>query len=306
MEEQPGGFDAPPSAPVEEEGAPTWVVTFGDMMSLLLTFFILMYSMSELKQDRFLIASQSLREAMGSTGETPPEEPQGLLPPQPEPDSTGAATGPESTPAEASDGVDAYLETFTEAYMAMLAERLERLIEEQGLDSRTVEVVTLEDGVYLRIRDAALFASGDAVLGSQGRTIVTGLAEITGSLEIPTVVAGHADDRPIATDRYPSNWELSAARAAGVARFLVSTGQRPSMVKVESYGEHAPVADNGTAEGRSKNRRVELFFSRDEIRRAAMRLAEAEVAATMDPETPPEAGADRPEPSSTEAGPAGG
>ncbi len=287
MEEQPGGFDAPASAPVEEEGAPTWVVTFGDMMSLLLTFFILMYSMSELKQDRFLVASQSLREAMGSTGETPPEDPQGLLPPQPEPDSTGAATGPEATPTETSEGVDAYLETFAEAYMAMLAERLERLIEAQGLDSRTVEVVTLEDGVYLRIRDAALFASGDAVLGSQGRTIVTALAEITGSLEIPTVVAGHADDRPIATDRYPSNWELSAARAAGVARFLVSTGQRPSMVKVESYGEHAPVADNGTAEGRSKNRRVELFFSRDEIRRAALRLAEGEVAGAMDQEPPP-------------------
>ena len=274
MEEQPGGFDAPASAPVEEEGAPTWVVTFGDMMSLLLTFFILMYSMSELRQDRFLIASQSLREAMGSTGETPPEDPQGLLSPRPEPDSAGTAAGPEATPTtEPSDGVDEYLETFTEAYMAMLAERLAQLTEAQGLDSRTVEIVTMDDGVYLRIRDAALFGSADATLGPEGRTIVAALSEVTASLEIPTVVAGHADDRPIATDRYPSNWELSAARAAGVARFLVASGQEPAMVKVESYGEHVPVADNTTVDGRARNRRVELFFSRDEIRRAALRLA---------------------------------
>lgn len=266
------GFESPPPSPVEEEGAPTWVVTFGDMMSLLLTFFILMYSMSELREDRFLIASQSLREAMGSTGETPPIDPQGLLSPRPEPDSVGAASGPDASPPEPSGGNDEHLDTFTEAYMSMLAERLARLTAAQGLDERTVEIVTLDDGVYLRIRDAALFASGDATLGAEGRTIVAALSEVTASLEIPTVVAGHADDRPIGTDRYPSNWELSAARAAGVARFLVASGQGAAMVKVESYGEHAPVADNTTEEGRARNRRVELFFSREEIRRAAERL----------------------------------
>lgn len=297
MSDEGGGLEAPASKPLEEEGAPTWVVTFGDLMSLLLTFFILMYSMSELKVDRFLVASQSLREAMGSTGEVDPLDPQGLLSPRPEPeDSTqaGAASGPEPEPrpdppagGTSPEGADGYIEVFTEAYMAMLVERLSELLAAHGLDERSVEIVTLDDGVYLRIRDAALFRSGDAQLAPEGQTIVKSLSGVTGSLDIPTVVSGHADDRPIATDRYPSNWELSAARAAGVARFLVANGQSPSMVKVESYGEYAPVGDNGTEEGRAKNRRVELFFSREEIRRAASRLAEAGVGLDGEDDVPP-------------------
>jgi len=269
------------SKPVEEEGAPSWIVTFSDLMSLLLTFFILLYSMSELRVDRFLLASQSLREAMGSTGETPPEDPTGLLPPSP--DSTevldpGAARSDAVSPPEANsnpDGTEDPLDTFTDAYMRMLAARLDSLTAAQGLDARTVEVIQRDDGVYLRIRDAVLFESGEAALGAEGRSIIGSLADVTSELEIPTVVSGHADDRPIATDRYPSNWELSAARAAGVARFLVTSGQSPASLQVHSFGQYQPVADNATAAGRARNRRVELFFSRDEIRRAAARLLRA-------------------------------
>jgi len=277
MIHDPGGLESPSSRPVEEEGAPTWMVTFGDMMSLLLTFFILLYSMSELRVDRFLLASQSLRDAMGSTAPTPALDPQSLLE-VPDPDEVGPAA-PVTAPGTRSDAPPQdVLDVFTEAYMRMLAERLERLTVEQGLDRRTVEVVTLDDGVYLRILDAVLFRSGDALLTVDGQVIIRGLFEITSSLDIPTVVAGHADDRPISTDRYPSNWELSAARAAGVARFLVESGQEPSSVLVHSYGEHAPIADNTTPEGRARNRRVELFFSREEIRRAAARLLTSSVA----------------------------
>lgn len=296
MMEDPGSLHTESSRPVEEEGAPTWMVTFGDMMSLLLTFFILLYSMSELRQERFVLASQSLREAMGSTAPEPPSDPQSLLedPDAEEPGplestpATATAPAPANAPregdADSGGPVDDVLEMFTEAYMRMLTERLERLAAEQGLDRRTVEVVTLDDGVYLRIMDAVLFFSGDAALTDAGESIVNGLSELTTSLEIPTVVSGHADDRPISTDRYPSNWELSAARAAGVARLLVARGQDPTALLVYSYGEHAPIADNGTAEGRARNRRVELFFSREEIRRAAARLMGTTGGLGIDPE----------------------
>ena len=112
-------------APVEE-GAPTWVVTFGDMMSLLLTFFILMFSMSEVKQDRFLLAAQSLREAMGSTAEVPTDTPLGLMPDEVDPEldlsNPGLNNGATTSLVDGEGGEDV-IDVFAEAYMKMIEER---------------------------------------------------------------------------------------------------------------------------------------------------------------------------------------
>lgn len=262
--------------PEAEEGAPAWVITFGDMMSLLLTFFVLMFSMSELEVERFLLASESLREAMGSTAEVPVQDPLGLMPDPVDPElelaNPGLANGATLNLVDGETEGDDYIDVFTEAYMEMIEQRLSELVLEAGLDSTAVEIVVEEEGVYLRIRDAALFSTAEATLSPEGRALVLSLSEITRGLEIPTIVSGHADSRPIRTAAFPSNWELSAARAAGVARVLVSAGQAPETLRVQSFGEFQPVADNGTAEGQAKNRRVELFFSRDAIRDMALRL----------------------------------
>ena len=258
-----------------EEGAPTWIVTFADLMSLLLTFFILMFSMSELKVERFLLASESLREAMGSTAEVPTDTPLGLMPDEVDPEldlaKPGLNDGATTNPVDGSGGED-YLDVFAEAYMKMIEERLRALVEAAGLDESSVEVVTEEDGVYLRIRDAALFATAQATLKPTGRGLVETLSRVTRELGIPTIVSGHADSRPIRTAAFASNWELSAARAAGVARLLVQSGQDPTTVRVQSFGEYRPVADDSTPEGRARNRRVELFFSRDAIREIGLQL----------------------------------
>ena len=262
-------------APVEE-GAPTWIVTFADMMSLLLTFFILMYSMSEVKQERFLLASESLREAMGSTATIPTDNPMGRMPEDVDPDldlaNPGMNNGATTSPVDSENAGDDVVNVFAEAYMKMIEERLRDLVEESGLDASSVEIVREEDGVYLRIRDAALFATAQANLTPQGEALVLNLSGITKGLGVPTIVSGHADSRPIRTASFPSNWELSAARAAGVARLLVAAGQDPETVRVQSFGEFRPIADESTEEGRARNRRVELFFSRDAIEDIALRL----------------------------------
>ena len=243
-------------APVEE-GAPTWIVTFADMMSLLLTFFILMYSMSEVKQERFLLASESLREAMGSTATVPTDNPMGLMPEDVDPDldlaNPGMNNGAVTSPVDTENPGDDVVNVFAEAYMKMIEERLRDLVEESGLDATSVEIVREEDGVYLRIRDAALFATAQANLTPQGEALVLNLSGITKGLGVPTIVSGHADSRPIRTASFPSNWELSAARAAGVARLLVGAGQDPETVRVQSFGEFRPIADESTEEGASSS-----------------------------------------------------
>lgn len=276
-EEEGGGSGGEEGGAPAEEGAPLWIVTFADMMSLLLTFFVLMFSMSEVKQERFLIAAQSLREAMGSTAEAPSPNPIGLMPDEVDPEldmsNPGLEMGATTNPVDGTGGEDV-IDVFAEAYMEMIVERLETLVEESGMETGAVEIVTEEEGVYLRIRDAALFPSGSANLINEGRDLVASLADITSELAVPAIVSGHADSRPIRTAAFPSNWELSAARAAGVARLLVTEGQDPEQLEVQSFGEFRPIADNETVDGRSRNRRVELFFSRDAIVDLALELQE--------------------------------
>jgi len=260
-----------------EEGAPSWTVTFGDMMSLLLTFFILLFSMSELKMEKFLLASQSLRQAMGGTAVVAIADPMGLMPdpvdPKLEMQNPGMGQGATDNAITGKGTQEAWLDEFTDAYLKRIQERFQDFIDENDLNP-TVRVEREGDGVYLRIETVALFGSGEAALKDGGVEVLEYLSRITRELDVAVVVSGHADNRPIQNLIFPSNWELSAARAAGVARTLVQDGHPPTMVRVESYGEYKPVADNETAEGRARNRRVELFYARDDVRDAALRWAE--------------------------------
>ncbi len=262
-----------------EEGAPTWVTTFADLMSLLLTFFVLLYSMSELKVENFFIAAESWREAMGTTAETPPDSIIGL-----KMESADPETVIEPLSAESNDGSgdDDQVERVAAEYLALLEGQLRTSVEEAGLDDSQIEIIRDDDGLYLRIRNAALFESAQVQVRPQAEALLVTLSSITSEIVIPTIVAGHADSRPISTPAFASNWELSAARAAGVARLMYENGHPASRLEVESYGEHRPLASNESEEGRAENRRVELFFSREYVERLARQLQEEGIPLTLE------------------------
>lgn len=262
-------FGQAESEDFQDEGAPAWTTTFGDLMSLLLTFFVLMYSMSELKVERFAEARASLSEAFGGVAVLPPPAPTGTVPnpaiPLPAP---GASASDEELAID-----ERQLFAITDAYLEQIARQLQDFIDENGLEE-TLSVIRGEDGVRLRILSTTLFPSGSAFLNEDKGWILNILGEITASLDVPAVVSGHTDDLPIQTSPFFSNWELSAARAAGVARELVANGHDPASLRVEAFGEHQPVASNDTAEGRAENRRVEILFSREDILTSARRWVE--------------------------------
>lgn len=261
-----------------EEGAPLWMATFGDMMSLLLCFFILMFSMSELKMERFALAAQSMNQAMGSTSKDPVETPMGLMVDPADPDlaleNAGMNDGVTESIVEADGQDEALIDRVSKAYLEMIAKRLQEFVDAEGL-SGAIDVEQTESGVYLRMRATAVFPAGQAAPRVEGTEIVQRLAGVTASLNVPVNISGHADDQPISTPAFPSNWELSAARAAGVARVMIGAGQPPVLTKVESFGEFDPIADNATAEGRAQNRRVELYYSLEAIRASMDRWAES-------------------------------
>ncbi len=123
-----------------------------------------------------------------------------------------------------------------------------------------VEVSTIADRVQLRVKDNILFATGEAGLSGAGRDLLSRLAERLDDSDYRITVEGHTDNRPIQTWRYPSNWELSAARAAAVVRELIEGGIRPRRLLAVGLADTQPITTNNTDTGRAENRRVDLVL----------------------------------------------
>lgn len=128
------------------------------------------------------------------------------------------------------------------------------------LDIPGVSVSQGREGVTLRIDDSLLFPSGEAVLTSQGQDVVESLIDVLTSFDGQISVEGHTDDIPIATPRFPSNWELSAGRAIAVMRHLERQGVAISRMRAVGYADTQPMESNATPAGRAANRRVELLL----------------------------------------------
>lgn len=129
-----------------------------------------------------------------------------------------------------------------------------------GLRIPGVDVSQGREGVTLRIDDSLLFSSGRAQLTDQGRGVVASLVDVLDTFDGQISVEGHTDNLPIATVRYPSNWELSAARAIAVLRHLQTRGLAATHMRAVGYADTQPMQNNATPEGRAANRRVELVL----------------------------------------------
>lgn len=224
--------------PPEELGIPGWVVTYGDMMSLLLTFFILLLSFSSIQESKFKDAMESLQGALGVL-KNPPSMMQ--LEHQ-------IVAQPRQT-----DNSEVYYQL----------KKLEQYLVEQELDS-SIEVEMTADGVNIRITDDFMFDSGRADLKPVAADLITRIGGLLDGQGEEIVITGHTDSIPIHTARFPSNWELSAARAIAVARHFQGNGLDPARMRAVGFGEFRPLADNATVEGRALNRRVEILLKMKE------------------------------------------
>lgn len=214
--------------------APFWMTTYSDMVTLLLTFFVLIVSMSEVEVSKF-------REALSHFNGQ-----KSVL--------RFPAVAPPSKPMED-------IEDFYEAREQSL-EQLTGFLRENNLEDK-VRVNLTPDGVHVSITDSVMFRSGRANLLPAAETILVKVAEVLTPLARGITVEGHTDDRPIRTTQFPSNWELSGARASSVVRFFLNenTALMPNKYQTIGYAEFRPEVSNGTPEGRARNRRVEIHFS---------------------------------------------
>lgn len=250
-------------------GSPAWMATFSDLMNLLLCFFVLLFAMSTVDVEKFELIASSFSQSFsiftaGSTaigdgilisnGVSQLNELDDFV------NSMGKAEDAENTEKpEDIDEITAALDAEKLKESEKLAEKIEEAMEEQRI-VQDVDMEVTSQYVQLSLKGALLFDSGSNQLKQEALPIMEKLGLILERYAESVIeIEGHTDNVPIHSARYANNNELSSARALSVFDFFAgATTLDPAMIKHSGRGEYVPVADNETAEGRAKNRRVEI------------------------------------------------
>ncbi len=226
--------------PEEHANHESWAIPYGDLVTLLLAFFVVMYSISTVNEGKYRVVSESLNAAFRGSP----------LGPQPVQVGDPAATT-----------VAAPIVQLPQDVRSMALQQLAREAEAAMSPLIAQGLVDVEQGngfVEIAIRSDILFPSGSAQLAETAQPVIRQLADVLKAFPNSIQVKGHTDNVPISGGIYPSNWELSAARAASVVHIMEQGGIDPRRLSVVAYGEFRPVLPNTTPDGRNANRRVVL------------------------------------------------
>lgn len=235
----------------EGGGSPGWMTTFSDLMSLLLTFFILLYSMSNIDAQKFKDMSLSLQGVLSGLGYTQVLEGE---------NNEMEIPIDNETPLDQSEiDSSALMQKIQEVYKKVLD-----YVDEQGLDA-DVTVNYNKRGIFVDIKEAILFDSGSAKIKASGLVVLKKIEGILKEFDNEIVIEGHTDDVPMENALYASNWELSMSRSVAVVRYLSETGNIPAKrLSATGYGEYKPIVPNIDEKNRSINRRVNILIIFDE------------------------------------------
>ena len=248
--------------------APGWLATFADLMSLLMCFFVLLLSFSEMDVIKFKQIAGSLSIAFGVQRDLKLEQPpmgtsiiaQHFSPGRPDP--TVLDVVKQQTTDIQLPNLD--VTNMREQQVEEMVQEVQQVLKEE-IEEGTVDVEADGDRVLIRIRERGSFGSGTDQLAEESKQLFQRIAEtIKPKIEDggDILISGHTDNLPIRSSRFRSNWDLSAARAVSVAHALLESGDLdPSQVVVTGHADTRPVASNDTRAGRAENRRVEIALA---------------------------------------------
>jgi len=235
----------PPPPQWEDEPLPDdtdggWLIIYLDVMTLMLCLFVVLLAYSSYSTEEYRALARALSSAVTVAGpvETPVE--------------------PQQQPREREADTERPVDTEAE----QLQEQFRSALLGQGLQE-SIEVTVSANQVNLQISERILFELGQAELTAEGREVLVTLVPLLSVASDHSLsIEGHTDPTPIANAQFPSNWELSSQRATGVLRFLLTQGIAAERMRAVGYASTRPLADNATAEGRARNRRVALILHR--------------------------------------------
>ena len=235
----------PKRAESQDQNSMGWLTTFNDLVTLLMVFFVLVFTMSSIDAVKIKDFKTSLQSGLGvlEAGKQLAVGITNALQPNQSPQSLNPSADPTQTPVQS--------ET---------AERIEDTL--TSLESEYgINATFTKKGVLISLDDSILFDFGKAEINAAGFPVLDKISAVIRGIRNPVRIEGHTDNVPIATWRFPSNWELSTARAVQVLKYFITAGQiDPRRLSAVGYGEAKPVSPNDTPENRARNRRVEIVL----------------------------------------------
>jgi len=235
----------PPEDPPGDEGLPPWMATFADMVTLLLCFFVLLLSFAQQSEEKFRDALGSLKGAFGVN----------------EVRAVSDEMAHFNTSSEVVEKMASSI-SHDQRLLLSVVMRVKSMLEKMDVKLKEGAGVSADrDGVVFRASSAALFTPHSAELRPEAGEMLDSVIKVLKDYKLNLVVRGHTDDRPIHSAKYPSNWELSAARAAVALDYIVSKGGiEINRAKAVGYADTRPEVPNDTEADRLKNQRVEFYM----------------------------------------------
>jgi chemotaxis protein MotB len=261
----------------ESDNQDRWLVSYADFVTLLFAFFVLMYSVSSVDNIEYENLSEVLEEAFTHDK---PEQPEELEKLKPDLETEAVIESSETVPttiepiildnpvvAEKSDLSEEILKE--KRLLQLISENFEDVLQPY-IENNLIKVIRNDFWIELEMNSELLFLSGEAEISPKATPVLKKVADIVRRMPNIINVEGHTDYLPIETMEYSSNWGLSSARASSVVKEFVNFGILPKRLAAIGYGEHHPVADNATEEGRNQNRRVVLVLMSQAFARYGM------------------------------------
>lgn len=214
-----------------------WLLTYADMITLLMIFFIIMYSMSIVDKKKFASLAESLNGVLNS-GTAITTGSSGILP-----------DGSPATPSQSAEALK----------IDKAVSEIKQLIKDNNL-SADISVVQSESTVTVRLKENLLFDSGSATVRSAAFPTLNSISDMLGTLDNKIRIEGYTDDIPINSPIFNSNWELASQRAINVLYYISHRGVKPERLSAQSFGQYAPLVPNTSSENRQKNRRVDIVI----------------------------------------------
>jgi chemotaxis protein MotB len=237
-----------------------WLVSYADFITLMFAFFVVMYSVSTVNETKYKMVSDSIKFALSLP--TTPASP--IISNDAQPASLTSTMPPPLY-------LNKVLVDKHTAQLGVQQRKIEEHMKKLALDLNTamdpmikqnnVRINLTKRGVVVDISASTLFSTGEAALHSDSLSLLRSVADILSKEDMPVEVEGHTDDIPIATAKFPSNWELSSVRASSVVRILIDNGVPEKNLSVVGLAANQPLLPNTNAENRARNRRVTITIA---------------------------------------------
>lgn len=248
----------------EYENHERWLISYADFITLLFAFFVVMYAISSVNEGKYKVFNASMVNAFGNQGAAKSEaivtlsEQEALLKLLVDRRNYRQAEERQRKQQE---------------FLQVVAKNLSRVMA-LLVNSGQVNVTTTKRGIELEINASVLFKEGEAILGDKASEILAEVAQVLVQSDQAIEVEGHTDSTPINTPQFPSNWELSSARASSVVRLFIQHGVTATRLTAVGSADNLPVASNDTPEGRTRNRRVTVTILAPGAERLAQQPAQ--------------------------------